>query len=1068
MHYELYTLDGKALLDHARIHMGKKALPALDFSEDIILSCNRREDSALFYQLGKVLEKEIAGDAADRFHKILFYVDFGSAKPIEEETLSSLFNNGFSLCFDGEKATQYVPFVTSQSQIKDFVYSFVRADVFAALMPRLDLDLPLEKGARTKSLSYLSKLYAYRALHMSSATPVLRFDETGGEDFFSCENIVVLPEKEHKLEVEVFTANATKEFSKGGDAVLEQKISKEDVSLNCFDGVGIMSLQACELINRYAPSKLKGNSFQVRMPFLKGVLHSVDFHGFLREFFRKHKGLEIKEAFVKDAFGIRRDLFRANIIIRPSVFKLTGLLKSYFPSTEARDRYFREQGFGGDVMKYYFEKIRQYNHGLYLVKSERSFQNTQYVHLSSQQLSTFDLKAEELDGIVSDHIQMANAFTVENLSNEKQREQLLQVEDKDPWMELLLKDDRFLKDPHINSIVRSHRISLFNEIVLGKLLVRGENRFLCGDLYVFLLDLAQRVVKNDGTDTPVFGKIFEILNKNERPISKNAVYMPGVRANGQRVALVRSPHLSRNEDVCTIVKQKDVYNRYFEHLTGVVMTGDLSLIPAALGGADFDGDFISVIFDRRIIDACFRSGYTEINKIQSALPVIHIKEIKAMLPPERAKIQTYRYVCPRVVYTTFSNRIGQISNTAMKIAAVEYDPNLKKQKDLPSAAFCTILTGNEIDATKKGIRPYIDDVQFFSKDLGEEARRVVKDIENYIEMKRALENKKGEIPEISINEAGKFCLPDDSPLPVKIFEPNRGRNAVTLLLYRWAKAFYEFRKEDEEAFHFDRKALMEIFPAKAKKATLCKDIIAAFRSADNAFREHSEQMKRRNEKIAKLTSMETVRLKGQYDNIYHHTKVSPSYKDRFDQFKNKLMELTENVDKGAVISLKDFLYSVEEKKFNAETFWPYKKNENAKENALLEMILALPYGELLFNFDFEGYRLLNYALEEVIARKETVDVSKKANKNQYTKKYFEELEKGICNRIGRSKFEQDLAKIVIEDLAKAEGLDWNCAATKSELIARLYPQYDASLTGAFWKIFGENEVLSVLGGKTDA
>ena len=43
---------------------------------------------------------------------------------------------------------------------------------------------------------------------------------------------------------------------------------------------------------------------------------------------------------------------------------------------------------------------------------------------------------------------------------------------------------------------------------------------------------------------------------------------------------------------------------------------------------------------------------------------------------------------------------------------------------------------------------------------------------------------------------------------------------------------------------------------------------------------------------------------------------------------------------------------------------------------------------------------------------------------------IEELEKGICNRIGRSKFEQDLAKIVIEYLAKAEDLDWNCAATK--------------------------------------
>ena len=1051
MHYQLYTLDGKALLEYARINIGAKVLPAINFSEEIILSYKKREDSALFYQLAHILKDEIAPSSSACFDKHYFYVDFSAAKPIDEEPFSKLFNDGFSLNFGG-KTVHYVPFITSQSQSKNFIYSFVREDIFGALLPRLDLDLPLEKDARNKSLAYLSKLYAYRALYMSSATEALRCSDPLGPDFLNCENIIVLPEKSHNPEnaVPVFTANTTKEFSRGGDAVLCPEETTATVSLTCFDGEGLISPAANKIINGLVPEKLKGNSFQIRMPFLKGVLHTVDFHAFLKD-----KGVTGDEAFVTDAFGVRRNLFKANVIIRPSVFKLAGLIKSLFPDTDKRDEYFKACVADGDIMKYYFEKLKKYNHGLYVVKSENSFHNTQYVHLSSQQLSTFDLTDSDLDGIVAEHIALADAYNTENLTNKEKREELFKTEDKASWMELLLKDERFLKDPHIKSTVRAHRVSLYNDIALGKILVRGENRFLSGDLYAFLVDMLERVEGDICFDFS--GKL----------LKNGGVYMPGVAASGQRVALIRSPHLSRNEDVCTILKTKKEYDTYLGHLTGVVITGDTSYIPAALGGADFDGDHISIIYDRRIIDACFKSGYTEIRNVESRVPFIHIKEIKAVLPPEKARIKRYNYICPQVVYTTFSNRIGQISNTAMKIAAVQYDPALKKSEGLPSAALCTILTGNEIDATKKGIRPYIDDVQRFAKSLDSEAKAVVKEIENYIEMKRCLENKKGEIPEIIMGEDGNFCLAEGSNLPVKTFKPNAGRGAVAQLLYRWAKAFYEFREEADD-LAFDRNALLEIFNTKPKKSTLCKDIVAAFRSADGAF---SDVLKARNntsELSSKLNAMVTVRLKGQYDNVYTYTKDSLSYKDRFEIFKDGLFALTEKVDKDELKSLKDLLYSVGENKFNAETFWPYVKDKAAKKNKLLKEILALDHADLLLNFNFEGYRLLHYALEEAIARKNVPDLSKRANKNEYTKKYFAVCEEAIKAGVGKTKFQQTLADIALEDLGDSEGLDLWHKEQENELIARLYPQYDASLTNTFWKIFSEAQVIEALGGRADA
>ena len=149
MDYELYTLEGKLLLDHARIHAGKRRLPALDFSQELILSYKKRGDSAVFYQLGKMLQKEGGKNTAGCFDKIWFYVDFNSARPIDAASFSLLFNCGFYLRFDGGEPVHYVPFATSQSQSKEYVYSFVRADVAVALMPRLDLDLPWKRMQET-------------------------------------------------------------------------------------------------------------------------------------------------------------------------------------------------------------------------------------------------------------------------------------------------------------------------------------------------------------------------------------------------------------------------------------------------------------------------------------------------------------------------------------------------------------------------------------------------------------------------------------------------------------------------------------------------------------------------------------------------------------------------------------------------------------------------------------------------------------------------------------------------------------------------------------------------------
>lgn len=95
----------------------------------------------------------------------------------------------------------------------------------------------------------------------------------------------------------------------------------------------------------------------------------------------------------------------------------------------------------------------------------------------------------------------------------------------------------------------------------------------------------------------------------------------------------RSPHLSRNEQ---LIMQRftdtdeahytgdsdyyknhfkghlELYKRYFGKLTGIVMVPRGSAAPLCLGGADFDGDLVNVIFHQDVVNAVASGCYKKI------------------------------------------------------------------------------------------------------------------------------------------------------------------------------------------------------------------------------------------------------------------------------------------------------------------------------------------------------------------------------------------------------------------------------------------------------------------------
>jgi len=1019
--YELLTVDGDVLLSEF-LFTPASDVPTLTADADVIIRLHSYPESALLNQICEQLQAPAHQE--DLLKDKWIYVDFESAFPLSDErrgAFDRLFREGFRLQFpNADEAVRFVPLLASASQSKEYIYGFIRDDLFDGLRARLDLGFSFEEQFGTNlPLAYLAKLYGYRALYSSSAT--LAFSTTDSDafvrSFFHEDSVLVLPEIHVNRNTFVDVYTAEQEISAQSNEVTLHPIhQKRRIDITCFDGTGILSKACHKALNKKLPPEMQGNSFQVRMPFFKGVLHYVDFHQFLKD-----HGVP-ENAMVKDVFGRLRPLYKAHVIVTPSVFKLYGLLKTPTP----------------DVMRHYFINMRQYHHGLYVVKTERSFHNTTCATLNSQLVSTLDLSAEDWDGLIGDHCAAADAYCPRNLLDPVGKKSLEKNQNRDAWMSLLMTEPTFLRDPTIQTMLKNHRTSRYNNIALGRVNVIGENRFLCGDLLYLLYRLLCHAGKGN-------------TSIKRRCIPRGAVYLPNNGKTPQPIALLRNPHLSRNECVyANRLKPKFAHylDRYLGHLTGVVFVGHCSCIPKALGGADFDGDHVIVCYDDRIVNACRKSGYSE----ACGTPFI---DIPALASKNVCTVMG-RYVSPQVVYNTFSNRIGYISNAAMKLAAVEYDTTLPVCDKLPSAAFGTILTGTEIDGSKKGVRPNINAVVRYNGNEDPTHQAVVEQVELFIDSKKDSKSLKGRRPQTSRGENGALCWKG------KVLHPNREHNPVTQLLYRWASTFEDFSELPDEPLIESLPPLDSIFPEENPVRGTTAKILNAYTDAAKDY--HAKQKNRRdakdncNENNKKLLT----RLKGQYDAC-----DMPLIREKANALQHALLLLARRHGEGALRSLRDRVFALSETQpFDADAFWPY---DNALSDPLLDEILALPHADLLTQFRFEGYRLLFYCLDNALSLLNVQETTPQKDNNPYKTAYlrfaadrFAEVSSDGDPESNKA-FDRRLAKKAIEDLKAVLFVD-----NELDVIRRLYPPKTQDQKKAFWEIFTPGQVLEALGGDNHA
>lgn len=653
---------------------------ATDPSKEYLVEETKQDDSAIYHQAMCVLygEKYQSESVCEKLKDALIYIDFsgtfdekGYSHPVYaiNKAECMLGKDGITLNF-GRGYAKYLAFERSANMSRHSVLSFVREDLYEPLRERMMLGMKIGK-------CQLAKLYAYNALMYTSG------ERINDPRLLSEKKIIVIDNPKSTVK----GAHIVTVEDDGSDDPVRKYTRVEktaDVEVLEFDGEGIISK---EMAHSLDPSGAH-HSFQVRLPYIKGVVHEIDLRGLFSE-------LGVTK--IKDVWGVEHDVNDVQMILTKSMFKGYGWM------TE-----------NGLTWAQYLERCRKYDHALYISGSDKAERqattelNYQFLNtlaLTEEQFRPADLplgwdKSPESDPhhwltktteiAYYDYCASADerlSYFLKDLSNDElklnnRRRQRAEVLKKNP---LFLEESIFTKELSDNAE------SVRNKYAVGKLLVAGDTRYLSDDLIRLLAYIVKKSVGE--------GDAYKKLSAEE--LHGNEIFAPSpVFKEQPYYTLLRSPHIARNEEafVYPVTSVGAIREKYLSHLYYVLMVDSRSLIPERLGGADYDGDLVRTVADPLVND-CVKQSYDN----GRSLPVLKIPAAEPLI----ADAEDWK-ARAEAVKSTFSSRVGQISNTALRLGIVAYDENNEDEKRDESrmdTEALAILTGLEIDSAKSGVKP---------------------------------------------------------------------------------------------------------------------------------------------------------------------------------------------------------------------------------------------------------------------------------------------------------------------------------------------------------------------------
>ena len=489
--YKIYRLSARAVMGYSR--ETSDGYYVFELNSAATEKCKvstqpTQDDNALFYQIidelhggSFSLDDSVVNDLSD----IIFFMDFagifdrtGRQKKYldRQKKAESMFRpEGITLDF-GSGTHRYVAFERSASMSRQAMLSFIREDFYEPVRRRIMMDL-------TIGMCQLSKLYAYNGLMMSSG---IRVD---GIEIDRPHRVIVIDNptyKNHNVKVITVEDDGTTGSMRKYHRV-EKRI--EELVTVCFDGEGLISKQYSEVLNKALGPKRKHTSFQIRMPYVKGMLHQVDFKDLL---------MNAGTMTITDMWGVKHSVEDVDIILTKSMFKGAGWLKG-----------------NGKSWEDYWIAFRKYHHALYITNVSKPKPEAQ-TELNFQFLNTLSMSAEEfrpedlpLGWTHSpaedsrDWLTKETELAYYNLcANDAYRIQYFtehavgwwRPQSKESQMAKILKrNPLFISEPPYVKQLESEAEGILSRYAKGKLIVAGDNRFLSGDLFwlmSFLLDSA--------------------------------------------------------------------------------------------------------------------------------------------------------------------------------------------------------------------------------------------------------------------------------------------------------------------------------------------------------------------------------------------------------------------------------------------------------------------------------------------------------------------------------------------------------------------------------------------------
>ena len=547
----------------------------------------------MFYQAVTVLYgSEDTSSPCDRLSDVFVYIDFSGIfdrKPVGriaelQHKAEYLFRpEGIEIVLDERyPARRYIAFERSASMSRHNVLSFVREDVYEPLRERMMLGMKIGD-------CQLSKLYAYNGLMFTGGRRVEILN------FLQEKRIVVIDNPNSIVKgADIITVkddgtdNPVRKYSR-----VE---TKADVEVLEFDGEGIISKELSSMLTESG----QHHSFQIRLPYIKGVVHEVDF---------KKLFSELRVTKMIDIWGNAHAIADVDMILTKSMFKGFGWMTK-----------------NGLAWAEYLNQCRKYDYALYISGMDKTeAQNT--TELNYQFLNTLALTDEEFRPLdlplgwdkspntdprhwLTKTTEAAYYDYVGELGNrQKHFTDILDDEDigitdkRKQRAEIIEQNLLFMEEAIYAKELSDKAERIRQRYAVGQLLVAGDNRYLSDDL-MRLLAYIIRCVEGES-------KAYKELDAE--CLSGNIIYAPQpVYTTQEYYTLLRSPHIARNEEalVCPLSKVGKLRKKYLSHLQYVVMVDSRSLIPDRLGGADYDGDMVKTIADP-LVNKCVRKGYDD-------------------------------------------------------------------------------------------------------------------------------------------------------------------------------------------------------------------------------------------------------------------------------------------------------------------------------------------------------------------------------------------------------------------------------------------------------------------------